>query len=720
MSDINNFIAANLQAAQLAAAQLGTDPAHVLGQWGLETGWGKSVIPGSNNLGNIKSTNGSGINAVDNQLGTSSKYAAYDSPADGAQAYADLLQQSRYSGVHGTSGDPAAFARGLVKGGYAEDAHYAGKLQGAIQAVKSAGNVPTLNDMRSQLAQQVAEDYANGVDTTTILQGLMKTKLAGPDVMAALQKGVDPDRILSVIGGTPLAHFKATDPAERVKGQGFFTNLVQGAKNAVSDIGSGAQQLANRAVGDDTQLKYLQAKQANAEADPARQALEGTVGGKIGSLGIKALPYVAAGAIAPEGLIPAVLANGATGAGMGALQPTTGDGQILKNIATEGLTGAVGGGVGYGAAKGVSALASKVIGGDAAATARLAAAQAEGLPATASGVSGQNGFWRNIADSMPTSKAVLRSQAEGEAAVATKVAEGMGLKDYAGPIDTNMLNAARPAIKQALDDATSVQITLPTSMKADLAALVQKGTNPLTEGIANNSVVNSAIRNLNKAIDAGKPVAGTDVQGLASELKSVLYNQGATHGEKQLASNVIDKVNNALTSNMTPEQQSAFKAANDQYRNMLAVQKMVKASNDTGVVTPRQMLQAVKTGSLSNAFLKGDAPYQELAGTASDLYGLSGGHGLGSVIGKALSGHGLDATAILVHPSPLTVAGVGAKQLVSSLLSHAATSKNPTVIRMLTGAGGKPVDPVLANAISRALGAGTAGSAGSFSDQPDK
>jgi flagellum-specific peptidoglycan hydrolase FlgJ len=121
MADINNFVSSNLQAAQLAAAQLGTDPAHVLGQWGLETGWGKSVIPGSNNLGNIKSTNGQGISAVDNQLKTTSKYAAYETPAEGAQAYADLLQRSRYRSVQGTSGDPASFANGLVKGGYAED-----------------------------------------------------------------------------------------------------------------------------------------------------------------------------------------------------------------------------------------------------------------------------------------------------------------------------------------------------------------------------------------------------------------------------------------------------------------------------------------------------------------------------------------------------------------------------------------------------------------------
>jgi hypothetical protein len=526
--------------------------------------------------------------------------------------------------------------------------------------------------------------------------------------------GMSADDIVQQVGGSPLAQYQAA--RQKVNEQGFATNLVQGAGNAVSDIGSGVRQLVNRVTGDDATLKQLQAQQAKVEADPTRQALGNTVGGQIGNVGTKALPYVAAGLVAPEGLIPALVANGAAGAASGALTPTTGDGQILKNIATEGALGAVGGGVGYGAGKGLAAIASKTLGGDASATARLADAQAQGLPTTVAGVNGPNGFWRNIADSMPTSKAVISSQADGEAAIAGKVAEGMGLKNYAGPIDTNMLNAARPSIKQALDDATNVQIRLPQSMKADLQALVKQGTNPLTEGIANNNVVHTAIGNLTKAIDAGTPVAGADVQGLASELKSVLYNQGTTHSEKQLAGQVIDKINNSLTSNMTPEQQSAFKAANDQYRSLLAVQKMVKASNDTGVVTPRQMLQAAKTGSFSNAFLKGDAPYQDLAGVAADLYGPSGGHGLGSIIGKALGGHGLDTAAVLVHPSPVTLAGVGAKQLVSSLLARAATSQNPTMIRMLTGAGGKQLDPVLANVIAKALGATTAGTVGSLGE----
>lgn len=710
MADIKDFINQYMPAAMKAGAQLGTDPAHILGQWGLETGWGRSVIPGTNNLGNVKAVNGqAGTAARDNQLGTTDKYANYDSAEASAQAYSDLLAKPRYQGVTQSGGNTNQFVGSVVNGGYAEDKHYGQKLNGAIAAVKATGAVPSLADMKNQLAQEVTQDYAQGVSPAQIVAGLLNSNLAGSDVKRALAQGKSADRIIEVVGGQALAQFKATDPGEKVKQQGFMTNMAQHAGNAVGDLVNGARQLGDRVIGDDAALKARQAEQAASEADPARQALDKTWGGKVGNFGVKALPYIAAGVVAPEGLIPALMTNGAAGAASGALTPTTGDGQFLRNIGSEAALGAVGGGAGYAVGKGMAAAASKALGGDAAATARLTAAQQAGLPADVANVSGPNGFWRNVADSMPTNGNVAASQAAADKAVAAKVAEGLGLRDYAGAIDTNMLNTARPGIKQALDNATSVQVTLPQSLKGELQTIIQRGTNPLTDGIANNSTVHAAINNLNKAVDAGTPVAGTDLQGLASELKGLLYSQGTSHGEKQLAADVIDKINGSLTSNMTPQQRAAFQAANENYRNLLAVQKMVKASNDTGSVTPRQMLQAAKTGSFSNSFLKGDAPYQDLASVASDLYGPAAGKGLGSVIGKAVghtADHSLMAAAVLEPHAgvPLYLA----KKAANLLMGKFASSQNPTVIRLLTGAGGKQMDPAIANAISRALGAGGA------------
>lgn len=592
-----------------------------------------------------------------------------------------------------------------------ETVDYVTKLAGHLNSASTNAVQPFSPDVVAQTQNAVVGMVQSGASSQAIVQSLAKSPVASM-IQHLSSSGMSPDDIVQQVGGSALA--KVRSAQQQVNSQGFGTNLVQGASNAVGDLANGARQLGDRITGDDAALKAHQAQQAALDADPTRQALSDTMGGMIGSGGVKALPYIAGAAVAPEGVIPAILANGAMGAASGALKPTTGDGQFAHNIGVEGALGAVGGGAGAALGKGVTSLASKMIGGDAGATARLAAAQQAGLPADVASVSGPSGFWRNVSESMPGNSNVAASQATADGAVAGKVGEGMGLKGYTGPIDTNMLNAARPGIKQALDDATNVQVLLPQSLKGDLQAIVQKGTNQLTDGISNNSTIHAAISNLNKAVDAGVPVAGTDLQGLASELKGLLYNQGTSHGEKQMASYVIDKINGSLTSNMTPEQQAAFSAANNNYRNMLAVQKMVKASNDTGTVTPRQMLQAAKTGSFSNSFLKGDAPFQDLAGTAADLYGPAAGKGLGSVIGKAVGNgdHSLMAAAVLEPHTGLPL--YMAKKAANALMGKLASSQNPTMIRLLTGAGGKPIDPVLAQAIGRALGSGTAAGTGSF------
>jgi hypothetical protein len=132
---------------------------------------------------------------------------------------------------------------------------------------------------------------------------------------------------------------------------------------------------------------------------------------------------------------------------------------------------------------------------------------------------------------------------------------------------------------------------------------------------------------------------------------------------------------------------------------------MVSLSNDTGVVSPRQLVQAVKTGGFKNQFLKGDAPYQELANTANDLYGPANGKGLGNVIGKALGdGHDKDFAIYAALTHPVTGAVLAGKAIAKKLLSKAATSTNPALVKLLTRTSGKSVDPVIASYISKALG----------------
>ena len=138
--EIRAFAAQYGPMAAQQAARLNTTPENVLSQWALETGYGKSIIPGTNNLGNIKQTGAGGVAATDNQLGTTDRYRAYDSPAAGAAGYGDLLAR-RYPGVSGTQ-TPQQFAQAVQAGGYAEDPRYAEKLGGVANTLQRyASNV---------------------------------------------------------------------------------------------------------------------------------------------------------------------------------------------------------------------------------------------------------------------------------------------------------------------------------------------------------------------------------------------------------------------------------------------------------------------------------------------------------------------------------------------------------------------------------------------------
>lgn len=115
-------------AADRAGKAIGVNPQALISQWGLETGWGKSVVPGTNNLGNIKDFSGSGIAATDNMTGSRDKYRAFESPEAFADHYADLIQR-KYKGAVGAGDDIKKFTGALVAGGYAEDPAYAAKLE---------------------------------------------------------------------------------------------------------------------------------------------------------------------------------------------------------------------------------------------------------------------------------------------------------------------------------------------------------------------------------------------------------------------------------------------------------------------------------------------------------------------------------------------------------------------------------------------------------------
>ena len=117
-------------AAVRAGKELGVDPGIIISQWGLETGWGKSIIPGTNNLGNIKDFSGKGTSAYDKVEKSTSKYRKYETPEAFVDDYVSLIKR-KYPEAVGAGGDAKKFVTGLrpgEPGGYATDKDYASKF----------------------------------------------------------------------------------------------------------------------------------------------------------------------------------------------------------------------------------------------------------------------------------------------------------------------------------------------------------------------------------------------------------------------------------------------------------------------------------------------------------------------------------------------------------------------------------------------------------------
>ena len=143
--------------AERTAKRLGTSPTTLLAQWGLETGWGKSIVPGTNNLGNIKDFSGKGVSAVDNATGSNDRYKKFATVDEFSDAYASLIERRYPKAVGQTTA--TGFATALKAGGYAEDEQYVSKiaaLAGETAPAPSAKpTVATLRDTQERALRRV-------------------------------------------------------------------------------------------------------------------------------------------------------------------------------------------------------------------------------------------------------------------------------------------------------------------------------------------------------------------------------------------------------------------------------------------------------------------------------------------------------------------------------------------------------------------------------------
>lgn len=140
----DDFISSVWDHAKTAAAKIGLNPAVMVAQAALETGWGKHVINKSDgnssfNLFNIKSDKsweGDKANkmTLEFEQGTPVKkqasFRAYDSIEDSVNDFVQFLTQNpRYQEALQNTAKPAAFLDSLQKAGYATDPNYADKIK---------------------------------------------------------------------------------------------------------------------------------------------------------------------------------------------------------------------------------------------------------------------------------------------------------------------------------------------------------------------------------------------------------------------------------------------------------------------------------------------------------------------------------------------------------------------------------------------------------------
>lgn len=134
-SQVSNFVNQFYGLAQQISAQTGLAVDYILGQAGLESGWGTSnaAVNGNNYFG----------------ISPGGSLASYDSPAAGFAAYGNLINGSNYSGVIGAAGSGAgsgalATANYLNGQGYSTTPNYGSLVQGAVNSVDQVlGGAPT-------------------------------------------------------------------------------------------------------------------------------------------------------------------------------------------------------------------------------------------------------------------------------------------------------------------------------------------------------------------------------------------------------------------------------------------------------------------------------------------------------------------------------------------------------------------------------------------------
>lgn len=279
---VGNFVQQYQPVAERIGKKLGVAPEALLGQWGLETGWGQSVIPGTNNLGNIKDFSGRGTTAKDNMTGSVDAYRTYASTDEFADDFASLLGR-RYKSAIGTGQDAQRFFAALKANGYAEDPDYVAKGTRAAQmAAQALGSSHRDTLPLIPLTDKDASKDAKKVERTTA----EAAKDLGIGLAAGVTGGVS---ALASVAGADNAVARTTDE--------WTKDLLEGQSEQRKAERAQRQQKIQEAESSGSTWEELKAY-AGSFTDAPVETLLGAVGSSAPTLLAAFIPGGQAGALA--------------------------------------------------------------------------------------------------------------------------------------------------------------------------------------------------------------------------------------------------------------------------------------------------------------------------------------------------------------------------------------------------------------------------------------
>jgi len=518
------------------ASKLNVDPSIIAGQLALETGNGKHVVPGTNNLGNIKSTNGKGVTATDNQTGSNDAYQVYPDHDAFGNAYTDLIQR-KYPDAVGAK-DATAFATALQKGGYAQDPKYVSKVSNMANVMSNV--LGAITGSTSANANEKPQASTDTSDVASFVKQYGAPAPAKTDTQAAAQadsKDDDVDSFLKQYG---------PKPADKAPGTVTTTTnpVMMGARDSIYGkldpvmgwIAKGANWIApdSQFAKDAAQgVKDLHA--TNAAQQQAYDSVDHGIGDKVARVGTDLTGAVALTPMSGGGLGNTIVQTGAQGFLGDPDHPFEGT-----------AVGAAGGVVGHALGAVVKPIVSKVTG----ATKKLAGVDAQ---ATQAGTATGDAF------------------SDAEKAMAGKVAEninasGQKAGDVAAEMQANA-NSAVPGYQRTAAEATqnpTVQATQQgldkSGNNAGLAARATANAEANTDHLRQAATSDTHLQGMRDAFEEGQGKLAA--QGNA-EMGPVTAAQSDTVFNTPAMQRNLGRANTVALNDGENAIQRAFDAPND-------------------------------------------------------------------------------------------------------------------------------------------------------------